>query len=152
MNVPVYFLAEKPCVQVNATRLCTTEKGVFVPFSLLSLFRSVFSCRCGVQILLFAVEEFCAQTVSVLEMHAQGQSVPTFACFVHRFMRECKKPNSHKVNRHNDSFVSTDTHNRYALYAVAALTSVVIATLLGTVIHRLTKSGAAGEFSCLIKY
>uniref|UniRef100_A0A8C4EII0 Interleukin 17 receptor E n=1 Tax=Dicentrarchus labrax TaxID=13489 RepID=A0A8C4EII0_DICLA len=36
------------------------------------------------------------------------------------------------------------THNRCGIYAVAALIFVVIATLLGIFIHRLTKSGAAG--------
>ncbi|XP_041801870.1 uncharacterized protein LOC121612816 [Chelmon rostratus] len=36
------------------------------------------------------------------------------------------------------------THSRCGLYAVTALIFVVIATLLGVFIHRLTKSGAAG--------
>lgn len=40
--------------------------------------------------------------------------------------------------------VYTDTHCRYALYVVAALILAVIAALLGTFIHHLTKSGAAG--------
>lgn len=45
--------------------------------------------------------------------------------------------------------VSTDTHNRCGMYAVAVLVFVVIVALLGFFIHRLTKSGAAGWFSCL---
>lgn len=40
--------------------------------------------------------------------------------------------------------VSTDTHNRYGIYAVAALIFVVIVVSLGIFIHRLTKSGCAG--------
>ncbi|XP_071332724.1 interleukin-17 receptor E [Trachinotus anak] len=36
------------------------------------------------------------------------------------------------------------THNRYGMYAVAALILLVIIALLGIFMHRLTKSGAAG--------
>uniref|UniRef100_A0A672YHS9 SEFIR domain-containing protein n=1 Tax=Sphaeramia orbicularis TaxID=375764 RepID=A0A672YHS9_9TELE len=41
-------------------------------------------------------------------------------------------------------FCVSDTHNRCGMYAVAALVFVVIVTLLGMFIHRLTKKGAAG--------
>lgn len=64
INMPLRSLAERPCVQVKAVTMCRTEKGVSRHFSLflplLWLFR-----RCGSQILLFVVKEFCARTVSV---------------------------------------------------------------------------------------
>lgn len=72
INVPLHFLAEKPCVQVK----CIPEKGVSghgaLPFFSSHSFKLLF-CRCGGQILLFMVEEFCARTVSEVKIHTQAQ-------------------------------------------------------------------------------
>lgn len=47
--------------------------------------------------------------------------------------------------RHGARILCPDyKHNRYGIYAVAALTFVVFVALLGIFIHRLTKNGAAG--------
>ena len=64
ITVPLRSLAERPCVQVKAVSMCRTERGVSRHFSLFSPLLWLFR-RCGSQILLYVVEEFCARIVSV---------------------------------------------------------------------------------------
>lgn len=67
-----------------------------------------------------------------------------------QFLHNCE--NTYKVNRLTFSDISTDTHKRYALYAVVPLILVVIAALVGAFVHRLTKSEGAGLVTFIITY
>lgn len=63
MKVPVYDVAQEPCLQVN-TR--SDKDWVYSFWCLLSLSLCLL-CRCGGHPLLWSAGEFCAQTVSMLE-------------------------------------------------------------------------------------
>ncbi|XP_067448739.1 uncharacterized protein [Thunnus thynnus] len=72
--------------------------------------------------------------------------IPTHALL---FISSCRHASVHTCllqskQSHRLLFVFTDKHNRYGIYAVAALTFVVFVALLGIFIHRLTKNGTAG--------